>query len=493
MKKDQNDLLAEGKFPNDIADDSAPFAAEPEARRMAESLAGEAHRREPCDLNAEVQLLAALFWCGAYAPGTVTVATVQDVLDDPSMMFSPAHKVIFRAMWNQHRAGKPVDVSTVNSELIGKNEIRAAGGIEYLEKLVASAAPTSESKARAYAQAIRDCAVRRALIVTTKLIESLARGASGTAQQAVESAYTLVSELAQASATSADFIRLSTCLADIVRNMQSGTSNGLYTGFRDLDDRTAGLFPKEVTILAARTSVGKSTLAAQVSMNVVTAYKDQAVLYVSLEMPARSFTMRLLSSESHVHAGKFRRQVVTDSDSPKVMAAASKIGQANVYFAESQQQTLMSISSIAAKLAAKLARDNIRLAMIVVDHIGLVKPSGEAAKRSKENQVSETSRALRYLASEYSCHVIGICQIGREAEKTKGDGKIPQLHHLRDSGTIENDADSVWILHRDFDGQGMPVPKVPAILAIAKSRNDAKGIVKLQVEPEFCRFNNYTE
>ena len=193
-------------------------------------------------------------------------------------------------------------------------------------------------------------------------------------------------------------------------------------------------------------------------------------------------------------ASKIRRGTLSSDESSRIFAEVEKLYRMPLYFLDKQQQSMMTIYAGATKLAAKLARDGKKLALIVVDHIGLVMPSSNAsAKRNREQEVAEASRGLRFLASEFHCHVFGLAQIGRDAAKRKGTDSMPQLHELRESGSLENDADNVLILHREFDAHNMPVPNVPAKLAVAKSRNDKRDFMLLRFEPEFVRFSEWFE
>ena len=173
--------------------------------------------------------------------------------------------------------------------------------------------------------------------------------------------------------------------------------------------------------------------------------------------------------------------------------AMNKLAEVGLFFADSPSQTMAAIYATAQDRKRILAREGKRLGLVVVDHLGLVKPSAEALRRaSREQQVAETSRALRFLASEIGCHVIGIAQLHRDAEK-QGPGSMPKLHHLRESGSIEQDADLVLILHRERDQKtGMFVPNVPAHLAVAKGRLDETSTHLLQYEPHRARFSTWT-
>lgn len=491
--RDVNDRLLDGTLPDDPGDEteSMPVAsqARPSMLRLVEATTPPAQLALPHDLVAEASILSALLWAGTNAPTTLSPAGVRDLLAKSEMFFSKPHATIFDAMITVHAAMAPTSVVAVHSELRKTQREREVGGIDYLEKLVADARPTSEQAIRQSASAVRDAWMRRQVIKVAGALDRAARTGEYQAGALLEHGHAAISDLGADMQTASSFVSFATCAADVIRNAGAGTPLAMSTGLVSLDDVMGGFFPQEVTILAARTSVGKSALATQLAFAAVDKRPNEAVLYVSLEMPARSFTARVLSGRAHVSLKRLRRQTATLDDLARLKTATAEMKDWRVFFVDSQIQTLMSINTVAKRLGQTLAREGARISMIVIDHIGLIKPSADAAKKQREQQIAEASRGLKFLSQEHHCHVMGLAQISRESEKQAEKDKMPRLHHIRESGAIEQDAENVLILHRDRDRYGRFPSDKPARLAVAKARNDALGLVWLAFDGDTGRFS----
>lgn len=503
--KDENDRLANGTLPDDPADDVEPIVTENAARVTGTRLAGSTKGR-PSNLEAEIALLSAMLWSGKFGHATTTVAIVRDILDSGDKFFSRAHQHIYAAMLAiEDGTGSP-DPVTIHIRLREQGHDRAAGGVEYLDELVASAAATSDEKARVYAQAIRDTWMLRQMIDAGEKIIASARSTKSRAVDVLDLAHSLVTGIAGHASSNAEDERLDQVVKRICSLASSPVKRGaIQTGFRVIDKSIPGLFPREVSIVAARTSVGKSMWTTQMAFNVVTKDPSMGVEYISLEMRSDLFVERLLSSQSGVSHRVFRaadagvcideQETVgfTKRQWSAITDAVNRFGASPIYFSKSQSQTIMSIHAIANRRAATLAREGKRLSLLVIDHIGLVKPPAGQKRRERRDEVAETSRALRWLAEQHNCHVIGICQINREVEKGKGDDKIPQLHHLKDSGAIEDDSDNVFLIHREKDKNGMFISGKPVLLRLAKGRSDGKFNFLLGLNEEFMQFTDWIE
>lgn len=490
--KDDNARAQERNLSNDPSADARPMPADTEVRKATVRLVTENVKAEdlplPNDVHAEAQLLATLLWHGTNAPPSLTVSDVQDLLESEDRFFSPPHRVIFKAMLTVHSGMQVTSITLVHGRLVHWRSTREAGGIEYLEQLVASASPMSGQTLRAHATAIRDAWARRQMIALMADVGNEARRGKATSEAIVEKAHTGLVNIASLLSASSTYLSFAQVAADVLRNVGSGKTDALPTGLTELDEMTGGWYPQEVTIIAARTSVGKSALATQFAFDAVAQRPNEAVLYVSLEMPARQFVARILASRSGVSLRSIRRHRVTVEELKQLEAAEHAMQSTRVYFVDSQLQTIMSISAIASRLNAALIREGKRLSKIIVDHLGLVKPSPETARKPREQQVSENSRGLKYLAQHHRCHVMGLAQIGREAEKQQGKSKMPMLHHLRESGSIEQDAENILIIHREKDANGWFKKNTPAKLNVAKARNDGLGLIWLAFEERIGRF-----
>ena len=487
--KDQNDRLREGTLPEDPAEGAEPVEPSTETRR---AVSRQVPGQEPNDAQAEASLLATFLGCGANAPETVKVTSVIDLVPDPDVLFVPAHAQIYRTMQSLAAEGKPVDVVTVHSDLARDRRARMVGGIEYLEQLEMLAESCSVAKARAYAQAIRDTWLRRrGVAAAERAIETLRAGAVPAAE-AIFTAIDLLRPIGEAVSSDAGTVSLKQSVKEVFEALRSDEPVEYFaTGVRDLDELlSGGLFPRETTVLAARTSVGKSALATQIAINIAERYERVAALYVTLEMPAKSFTRRLVASRAGVDGRKIRRKTLNEFEMAALTRAAMEIANRCVFFAQSQSQTILSVHAMATTKARALAIEGKRLGLIVIDHIGLLKPSDPGARRGKRNEeVGENSRGLRFLAEQHGCHVIALAQVNREFEKRKG--AMPLLSEIKDSGAIEEDADNVCILHRKKDDKGMFIQGEPAWLAVAKSRNDETGIFELGFDRAHTRFTDW--
>lgn len=495
--KDENEKLKAGTLPDDPAADARPMKADTSVRESTVRLVTEnvdaSKLPLPSDVHAEAQLLSTLLWCGNRGGSPLSVSDVQDLLETPDRLFSPAHQAIYKAMLTEHASMRVTSVVNVNSRLVKSREIKLAGGIVYLEQLASNATPTSGQTLRDYASSIRDAWGRRELIAMANALSADAKLGKQKSEAIVERSHTGLVNIASLLSASSAYLSFAQVASDVMKKVGSGATDALPTGLADLDDMTGGWYPQEVTIIAARTSVGKSALATQFAFDAVTSRPNDAVLYVSLEMPARQFVARILASRSGVSLRRIRRNQATKEDLVKMRAAEEAMRSTRVYFVDSQLQTIMSISTIASRLNSTLMRGGSRLALIVVDHLGLVKPSAESMKKQREQQVAETSRGLKYLAQHHKCHVMGLAQIGRDAEKQQGKSKVPQLFHIRESGSIEQDAENILIIHRPRDAQGHFKENSPAILNVAKARNDGLGHVWLAFEEETGRFRPWQD
>lgn len=493
--RDENERLLDGTLPFDIEDDVVPMKADTTAvRKTMLRLVGDLDDTElpvPTDRNAESAVVATLMWYGAYAPtGPITLASIHGILDSAEAFYSPGHRAIFEAIERVVAAGRPPDPIAVHSELVQVGLAKVAGGMEYLDQLVGSVSQTTTEKIRGYATSVRDAWIRRRLLELGEKVSGAARAGGVKPLALIEEAQHKFAALASTAVDDGSFVRLSTCLADMVRRMVEQKSESIPTGLRDLDDLTGGQYPKETTLIAALTSVGKSTLAAQMAI-AVTENPKLAVLYVTLEMPAEDFASRVTSQRARVDHDRVRRKTTTADERQRLLQAAADIKSRHIYFASSRQQTIVSIHALAFQLQGKLAPEGVRLAKIVIDTVTLVKPSPAAMRGSREQQVAETSRGLAWLASEFNCHVEGLVHI-RRGWNEGGKKKMPTKHDLRESGALENDANNVWILHRELDDYGMGVPGEPAFLGVVKARNGKTNLIQLGCELEFCQFTDWS-
>jgi replicative DNA helicase len=486
--RDEADRLRDGDLPADPLAGTARIATLAGRRGAAKVRTLPAH---PCDLAAEAALLGALLWAGANAPETARVASVLDILETGVPFYGHGHGAVYDAARACAAAGAEHDHVAVHGELVRAGQSGAAGGLDGLLKLKDGASTVSEAQLRVYAKAIRDAWDKRELMALVRAFITVLEDPRLTEEQRLDSGMALSIAMTDRSRATAHSVSAKQSAVKLFTILQSGTDTSMGTGLAGLDGMlSGGLRPGEVTVLAARTSVGKSTLSAQVAEHIVTADPARGALYISLEMAHQSLTARLLAARSGVPVSNLRRGILNPSQWSQITQAVEELSAKNLYFADSSSQTMASIYAAGLERKRLLEREGKRLALLVIDHIGLVKPSAEALKKAnREQQVAETSRALRFIAAELGCHVVGIAQIGRVSE-LRPDA-MPRLHHLRESGAIENDADNVLIMHRERDMKtGLFTDKPPA-LAVAKGRLDETGIILLGYDPARARFSDW--
>jgi replicative DNA helicase len=484
---DENDRAKAGTLPSDPSADT-------ERARLRVVKPGEKPKTtEPADLGAECALLGALLWAGQNAPDLLRVRSVTDLLPTSEPFYLPTHRHIYDAIIQCIEAKAEHDPVVVHQHLVKTGHDRACGGLEGVRAFLDEASTVSERQARVYAESIRDAWARRKVIAEARELIEDARGTKLETIDLVTKAHKVATQAAERAAQRASFVWIKDSAAVLMKRLTEGSNTAISTGLRDLDNALNGGFrPGEVSVLAARLNVGKSQCAAQIAEFMVTASEDIGVLYVTLEMAHEMFTARVLAGRSGVPLNNIRRMLLTPSQWTSFTGAVQETMPKRLAFADSPAQTLSSIHVIAQAFARVLAADGKRLGMVVIDHLGLVKPSAESLKKaSREQQVAETSRGQRFIAQELGCHVMGIAQLGREAEK-QGPNSIPKLHHIRETDSIGQDADVVLILHRERNATtGMFNNTKPAALVLAKGRMDEASPMLVEYDGAHARFSDW--
>jgi replicative DNA helicase len=493
--RDENDRLLAGTLPENPGDDAVPIPLDSAARQTAERMAKAEGwtGNMPYDLTAEVAILAALIWCGTYAASSQTPTTVIDLLDRADMMTIRAHRAIWAALLDLRKRGAPCEKTAVHSELLRAKAVSDAGGMQYIEDLVAVAVPVTDLKLREYAEAIRETWLRRQLVKVAGQLQHTAVTSKDFAAEVAAKFAMRLNEAAGRGARDASYVHVAVPLSRTMRKAQTpGLDIPLTTGIKRIDDLLlGGLRRRQVTVLGARTSVGKSALALEIAISAHEANPAEAILYVSMEMTEEEFTDRMISSRAKVETRSILKGQCSAAEYDRMLEVARRIRTEEIYFNVKQNLTIPQIRGIATKVSREVTSKGKRLGMVVIDHMGLVRPTER--KSSREQEVAETSRELRNVANDFDCHVLALAQIGREAEKQPGKDKMPQLHHLRESGSIEQDTNNVLILHRKRAANGRFVDDEPAKLGVAKARNGELGLVWLAVEPKFVRFSPWED
>jgi replicative DNA helicase len=397
--------------------------------------------------------------------------------------YRSAHKSIFQAMSSLVDKREPVDIITLSTELRASNALEEIGGIEYLSRLN-SAAPTSANVGY-YARIIKEASIRRRLIHEASEIISSAYQDDKEIEEyldSVEQRIFAVSDYRIAPA----FFKVVDIVKDSIKHVeklydQKEMVTGVGCGLTDFDKMTAGFQPSDLIILAARPSMGKTSLALGVAQH-VGVHENKAVAVFSLEMSKEQLVLRMLCCEARVDGSRVRTGHLGERDFPRIVEAASKIAEAPIFIDDTPA---LSISEMRAK-CRRLHREH-KLSLIVVDYLQLMR-SPAYASTSREQEISDISRSLKALAKELQVPVIALSQLNRSVEARTD--KRPMMSDLRESGAIEQDADVICFIYRDdFYNKESPEKNIAEII-IAKQRNGPIGTVKVAFAPESTRFDN---
>ena len=432
-----------------------------------------ADRTPPQDMEAEQCVL------GAMLMSKDAIADVVEVLRGADF-YRPAHEQIYNAITDLYGRGEPADAITVSDELGKRGELLRLGGAPYLHTLLASV-PIA-ANAGWYAEIVREKAVLRRLVDASVRIGQMSYAAEGDVDTIVDRAQAEVYSVTDRRAAE-DFKPLSELMQPTLDEMEAIESrgaglSGVPTGFADLDDLTNGLHPGQLVIVAARPGVGKSTLALDLARAASIKNGLTSVIF-SLEMSQIEITMRLLSAEAGVPLSHIRGGRMSDQDWNRVSAKMGQVSEAPMFIDDSPNMTMMEIRAKARRL--KQRHD---LKMIVIDYIQLM-TSGKKVE-SRQVEVSEFSRQLKLLAKELEVPVVALSQLNRGPEQRTD--KRPQLSDLRESGSIEQDADVVILLHRD-DYYDKESPRAgEADFIVAKHRNGPTDTVTVAAQLHLSRF-----
>lgn len=448
--------------------------ATPDTQLLDQGQPGE-QRMLPSDMLAEQCTL------GGMLLSQEAIADVFDAVRGPDF-YAPKHEIIYSAILELFNRGEPTDVITVTDQLSKTGELVRAGGADYLHTLT-SIVPTA-ANAAFYADIVQEKATLRRLIEVGTKIAQMGYTAQGDITELVNQAQSQVYEVSKAGAGE-DYVPLVDSIDAAVALMENaqkrgGEMVGVPTGFQKLDEMTHGLHPGQLIILAARPAVGKSTLALDIARNASIRHK-KPVIFFSLEMGRAEIAMRLLSAESRIYLQAMRKGNLSDNDWSRIASVRGEINSAPLYIDDSPNMTLVEIRAKCRRLAKRVG-----LEMIVIDYIQLM-TSGKKVE-SRQQEVSEFSRALKLLAKELGVPVIAISQLNRNSERS--ENKKPELSHLRESGSLEQDADVVVLLHREDMAKREEERDGLAELIVAKQRNGPTGPVMVNFLGQFSKFED---
>ena len=431
-------------------------------------------RTPPQDLGAEMSVL------GGMLLSKDAIADVVETLRGNDF-YLPKHEAIYESVLDLYGRGEPADALTVTDELRKRGELSRIGGAPYLHDLIAGV-PTA-ANAGYYARIVRERAVLRRLVEAgTKIVQLGYASQGGEVEDIVNTAQAEIYAVTERRSSEdyrlvADVIDATMDEIEAAQNRDSGLT-GVPTGFADLDRLTNGLHPGQMVIIAARPAIGKSTLAIDIARAASIKHKKTSVVF-SLEMSRSEITMRLLAAEAQVRLQKMRSGHMAEMDWQKIAGVMGSVSEAPLFIDDSPN---MSLTEIRAK--ARRLKQKHQLELVVVDYLQLM-TSGKRVE-SRQQEVSEFSRALKLLAKELEVPVIALSQLNRGPEQ-RGDKK-PMMSDLRESGSIEQDADVVILLHRE-DAYEKESPRAgEADLIVAKHRNGPTDTITVAFQGHYSRF-----
>ena len=443
----------------------------------------------PQNIEAEQAVLGAIFLnTGALADAMEYVEA-----DD---FYRRAHQILFQAMVDLNNDGEAIDVLTVQNYLTTNNQLDDVGGVAYIAEL-ATSVPTA-ANAGYYAKIVEEKSMLRRLISTATNIITQANNGDDDVPSLLDSAERQIMDVSERRNRSGfreikDV--LNETLSDIDRlSQQSEDITGLPTGYREFDKMTAGLQPDNLIILAARPAVGKTAFALNIAQNVATS-TDTSVAIFSLEMSAESLVNRMLCAEGSINANHLRTGQLDEGEWQNLIVAMGALSNTSIFIDDTPG---IKMAEIRAK-CRRLAKEKGNLGLVVIDYLQLIEGSN---KESRQQEVSEISRQLKKLAKELSVPILALSQLSRGVEQRQD--KRPVLSDIRESGSIEQDADIVAFLYRDDyyergeskseengddqDSLNQDVGEVELI--IEKNRAGARGTVKLLFIKSYNKFSN---
>ena len=444
-------------------------------------------RVPPQSIEAEQSVL------GAMLIDKEAIAKVTEVLNADDF-YREAHRVIFTAMLELYNKNEAVDLITVTDILRRDNKLEDIGGIAYITSLANIVLTAANVKY--HADIVAEKSVLRQLVKVSTEIAAMGYEANDEVGVLLDTAESRILEISNRK-KKADFTPISAVLMDSVQSIEKLLNNkggltGIPTGFNDLDKLTSGLHPSDFIILAARPSMGKTALALNIVQNVaLRAHKrvggdPRSVAFFSLEMSKEQLVNRMLCAEANIDSQRLRIGEMGDKDWDSLWAACDTMSKAKIYIDDTAGITVMEMRSRARRLKAEHGLD-----LIVVDYLQLMQGSGKRnTSGDRQQEVSEISRSLKALARELDVPVLALSQLSRGVEARQV--KRPMLSDLRESGSLEQDADIVAFLYRE-DYYNPETENKHTELIIAKHRNGPVDTVNLFFHKQFTKFVGFTK
>ncbi|MDD6734634.1 MAG: replicative DNA helicase [Lachnospiraceae bacterium] len=396
--------------------------------------------------------------------------------------YNKKYGIVFDAMVELQGAGQPVDIITLQNKLKEKDAPPEVSSMEYVKDFI-DTVPTS-ANVKYYANIVYEKAVLRRLIRTNEEIANMCYSEKEELNEILSTTEKNIYSIVQKRNTS-DFVPIRQVVINTLDMIEQaaktqGNVTGISTGFSDLDFYTAGFHPSELILIAARPAMGKTAFALNIALHAATRLKKSVALF-SLEMSKEQLMLRLLAMESNVNSQNLRTGNLSDKDWSKIMEGADPLGNSRMFIDDTGSISIAELSSKCRKIKMEKGLD-----LIVIDYLQLMSGSGKTDSRQQE--VSEISRSLKALARELEVPVVALSQLSRKVEE-RPDHK-PMLSDLRESGSIEQDADLVMFIYRDdYYNKDTNKPNIAEII-IAKQRSGSVGNIELAWIPEYTQFKN---
>ena len=437
----------------------------------------------PNSLEAEMAVL------GAMLIEKEVIEGITEILQ-PKHFYSEIHRKIYEAILELRSRNLPVDVVTLSEELKKTGRLEELGGQKYLADLMEKVSTAAHTQA--YANIVKDKAVLRELIrVSTSVVEKSFEG-SEEVDRILDYAQQEVLGVAQKN-TDHGFASAADLAKEVLDRIEKYYSNhsaitGVPTGFSRLDDMTGGFQKSDLIILAARPSMGKTAMALNMAYHACVEKKVPTAFF-SLEMNKHSIMQRMICSAARANLGGVRNGRLPREIWPSLTRHTAEVSESPLYIDDSPGLNILDIRNRTRKLMNQLKAEGKTLGIVMIDYLQLIRGAGKTESRQQE--VAEISRLLKDLARSLEVPIIALSQLNRRSEDKGREGNRPQLSDLRDSGSIEQDADVVGLIHREeYYKRDDPTLKNKATLIIAKQRNGPVGDVELQFFHEYTKFEN---
>lgn len=436
-------------------------------------------RTPPYDMLAEQSALGGML---------LSKDAVADVIEEVGAddFYVPKHEVIYRAILDLFSRGEPTDVITVSDELTKTAQAARAGGAEYLHSLT-SVVPTA-ANAGYYAGIVKQKATLRRLVEVGTRIAQMGYASEGEVEDLVNAAQAEVYAVTSSKSTQ-DYLLLGVAAEAAVNEIEvaqshGGQLTGVPTGITGLDKLTNGLHPGQLIIVAARPGLGKSTLALDFARSAAVENRKPTILF-SLEMGRTEIAMRLLSAESQIPLDKMHKGDISQDQWATIARTQARVYEAPFYIDDSPNMTLPEIRAKCRRL-----KQQAGLEMVIIDYLQLM-TSGKRVE-SRQQEVSEFSRSLKLLAKELEVPVVALSQLNRNPDQRTD--KLPAISDLRESGSLEQDADIVILLHRPPGSFEANDPRAgEADVIVAKNRNGPQDTIPVAFQGRYSRFANLVE